>query len=158
MFSTDNVSIVHEQTLDELHHGAHYAHLDITCNNIMLRSGKPETWDLIRLLDLGLAEPSVTGMLCLHLLGGQSVKPAMLSPGSLNMFGCDSSGMVSIVQKKVGPGGSALKGAHQCMPPHSSCLPASSSLNGQLTQTWSHLMLQAIILQPRVTRTAKMFL
>ena len=50
------------QTLEVLHDRAHYAHLDITSNNIMLRSvSNPDEWDDIRLLDLGLAQKCMTG-------------------------------------------------------------------------------------------------
>ena len=64
---------VHGQTLDALHRGAHYAHLDVTCNNIMRRSDQPVGWNQIRLIDLGLAEQCVTGMICLHLVASHSI-------------------------------------------------------------------------------------
>ena len=50
------------QTLEALHDRAHYAHLDITSNNIMLLSASnTDEWDDIRLLDLGLAQKCAAG-------------------------------------------------------------------------------------------------
>ena len=72
--STDKLLYVYVQTMERLHVDAQYAHLDITSNNIMLRSGQPaQSWDQIRLLDLGLAQPCTTGMSCLHLLWCKSI-------------------------------------------------------------------------------------
>lgn len=50
------------QTLEALHLGAGYAHLDISCNNVMWRDGYTEPWDQIRLIDLGFAQPCFKGI------------------------------------------------------------------------------------------------
>ena len=52
------------QTLEGLHDRAHVAHLDISSNNIMLRNSCPDAWDVVRLLDLGLAQRCATGVYC----------------------------------------------------------------------------------------------
>ena len=65
------------QTLEALHDRAHYAHLDITSNNIMLRhSCPPDEWDDVRLLDLGLAQKCMTGGSSLpHLIPVSDCRP-----------------------------------------------------------------------------------
>lgn len=52
------------QSLQALHVGAGYAHLDVTPNNGMLQTGRTEPWDQLRLLDLGLAQPCFEGASC----------------------------------------------------------------------------------------------
>ena len=50
------------QTVQRLHVDCKLAHLDISCNNIMLRNGVPDKWDQVCLLDFGFAQKCVTGV------------------------------------------------------------------------------------------------
>ena len=50
------------QTLDGLHHACKFAHMDISSNNIMLRSSCSDKWDRLGLLDFGFAQKCVTGV------------------------------------------------------------------------------------------------
>ena len=50
------------QTLDDFHRECKFAHLDISSNNIMLRSSCSDKWDQLCLLDFGFAQKCVTGV------------------------------------------------------------------------------------------------
>ena len=155
-----NILSVDEQTLDGLHHRAKYAHLDVTSNNIMLRRGQPHVieWDLIRLLDLGLAQSCVTGMPGLLQFNQpeqhshkQSVDTCMLCTAQPTLY------VLATMQMRMCPrlGRFALKGVHHCMHPHSSCMPGNSCSHapGQIVL---HLKLAAVTPQPRHNNNAQL--
>lgn len=54
------------QTLWRLHCGSNFCHLDLSPDNIMLRSDKSNSWDTLRLIDFGFAASLNPGKLPSH--------------------------------------------------------------------------------------------
>lgn len=69
------------QTLDELHGCAKYSHLDLSKNNIMIRSDSADKWDQLRLLDFGYSMKCVTGVSPVATLHSDLLQRILVSQG-----------------------------------------------------------------------------